>query len=99
MEGSPSMTATHLLFLLAVPFFAAVVSALARRFELNGPVCLGAVGLVVSIAPWIPDYGLEPGVVLLILLPPLLYQAAGETSMASLPGNKRASPLLVMGWG
>lgn len=88
------MQPQHLLFLLAVPFFAVVVSALARRFELNGPLMLVLAGLVVSILPFIPDYHLEPELVLLILLPPLLYQAAVETSVPSLRENKLAIMLL-----
>jgi CPA1 family monovalent cation:H+ antiporter len=43
------MTAQHLLFLLGVPFFSVVVSALARRFDLNGPLVLVVVGLLVSV--------------------------------------------------
>lgn len=88
------MTATHLLFLLAMPFGAVVVSTVARRFELNGPLLLVAAGLVVSSTPWISDYDLDPEVVLLILLPPLLYQAAVETSVPSLRENKYAIMVL-----
>lgn len=91
------MTAQHLLFLLGVPFFSVVVSALARRFELNGPLVLVAVGLLVSITPFIPDYDLEPEFVLMILLPPLLYQAAVETSVPSLRENWSAVLILSVG--
>ncbi|MEZ0108163.1 Na+/H+ antiporter [Catenulispora sp. EB89] len=88
------MTAQHLLFLLGVPFFSVVVSALARRFDLSGPLVLVVVGLLVSIAPFIPDYDLEPEFVLMILLPPLLYQAAVETSVPSLRENWSAVLIL-----
>jgi monovalent cation/hydrogen antiporter len=82
------------LFLLAVPLFAVAVSTLARRLGLNGPLCLVGVGIVVSVAPWIHDYSLDPEFVLLILLPPLLYQAAVETSVPSLKDNKLPIALL-----
>ncbi|NUR30599.1 MAG: Na+/H+ antiporter [Catenulispora sp.] len=88
------MTAQHLLFLLGVPFFSVVVSALARRFELSGPLVLVVVGIVVSIVPFIPDYELQPEFVLMILLPPLLYQAAVETSVPSLRENWSAVLIL-----
>ncbi|NUP50045.1 MAG: Na+/H+ antiporter [Catenulispora sp.] len=88
------MTAQHLLFLLGVPFFSVVVSALARRFELNGSLVLVVIGIVVSIMPFIPDYDLEPEFVLMILLPPLLYQAAVETSVPSLRQNWQAVLIL-----
>ena len=88
------MTAQHLLFLLGVPFFSVVVSAVARRFELNGPLVLVVVGIVVSVIPFIPDYDLEPEFVLMILLPPLLYQAAVETSVPSLRQNWQAVMIL-----
>jgi NhaP-type Na+/H+ or K+/H+ antiporter len=91
------MTAQHLLFLLGVPFFSVVVSALARRFDLNGPLVLVVVGLLVSVAPFIPDYDLEPEFVLMILLPPLLYQAAVETSVPSLRDNWSAVLILSVG--
>ncbi|NUR62547.1 MAG: Na+/H+ antiporter [Catenulispora sp.] len=88
------MTAQHLLFLLGVPFFSVVVSAIARRFELNGSLVLVVVGIIVSVIPFIPDYDLEPEFVLMILLPPLLYQAAVETSVPSLRQNWQAVMIL-----
>jgi CPA1 family monovalent cation:H+ antiporter len=88
------MEAKHLLFLLAVPLSAVVVSTLARRFHLSGPLCLVLVGTAVSVVPWVKDYSLDPEFVLLILLPPLLYQAAVETSVPSLKDNKLPIQLL-----
>ncbi|TDV57156.1 CPA1 family monovalent cation:H+ antiporter [Actinophytocola oryzae] len=58
-----------------------VVTAVARRLDWSEPLCLISAGVVASFVPGVPDYHLEPEVVLVGLLPPLLYSAAVQTSL------------------
>src|SRR4051812_36175966 len=57
------------------------VTAVCRRLDLSSPVVLIAVGVVASYLPFVPDVRLTPDIVLVGLLPPLLYNAALQTSL------------------
>src|SRR5262249_48476082 len=72
------------------------VSALARRLGLLAPILLVVAGLLLSFAP-IPQVRLEPEVVLIGGLPPLLYVAAIETSVPAFRYNLRPILLLAIG--
>ncbi len=72
------------------------VSALARRLGLLAPILLVVAGLLLSFAP-IPQVRLEPEVVLIGVLPPLLYVAAIETSVPAFRYNLRPILLLAIG--
>ncbi|GAA2773215.1 Na+/H+ antiporter [Saccharopolyspora taberi] len=74
-----------------------LVTALARRWGLSEPLTLVVVGLVVSYVPWLPDYQLDPEVVLMLILPPLLYTAALGSSSAGIRANLRPIGLLAFG--
>jgi Na+/H+ antiporter len=65
-----------LLLMLFVVFF----GALARKLKLPYPIVLVIAGLVLSFIPGIPRISLNPDVVFLVFLPPLLYSAAWFTS-------------------
>ncbi|WNV87138.1 Na+/H+ antiporter [Umezawaea sp. Da 62-37] len=67
-----------------------VVSAVARRLDWSAPLCLIAVGVGASYMPGVPEYHLDPEVVLLGLLPPLLYSAAVQTSLIDFRRNRGA---------
>jgi CPA1 family monovalent cation:H+ antiporter len=58
-----------------------LVTAVAERLDWSAPLCLIAVGVAASYLPGVPDYRLDPEVVLIGLLPPLLYSAAIQTSL------------------
>jgi CPA1 family monovalent cation:H+ antiporter len=61
------------------------------------PPLLTLVGLVASFLPFVPQVRLEPEVVLLGILPPLLYAAAIRTSLIDFTANRRAIGLLSVG--
>jgi Na+/H+ antiporter len=84
----------QVLLLLAV---ALLVAALARRRGWSAPLLLVLVGLIASFVPAIPAYDLDPDLVLLVFLPPLLYAAAWESSYLNLRANLRAVGLLSVG--
>ncbi|WP_327401377.1 Na+/H+ antiporter [Streptomyces sp. NBC_01288] len=76
----------------------AVVAAGARRTPVPAPLLLVAVGLVVSYVPGVPDYTLDPEVVLPLLLPPLLYTSATDSSYLDLRAQVRPVALLSVGY-
>ncbi|OIJ67102.1 Na+/H+ antiporter [Streptomyces mangrovisoli] len=76
----------------------AVVAAAARRTPVPAPLLLVTVGLVVSYLPGVPDYTLDPDVVLPLVLPPLLYKEGTESSYLDLRAQMRPVALLSVGY-
>ena len=56
------------------------LTAIANKRKLPYPILLVAAGLVIGFVPQLPDLALDPDVVFVIILPPLLYDAASKTS-------------------
>ncbi|EFF93022.1 MULTISPECIES: Na+/H+ antiporter [Streptomyces] len=83
--------------LLLVAGSAAVAGA-ARRTPVPAPLLLVAAGLAVSYVPGVPDYALDPEVVLPLLLPPLLYTSAIDSSYLDLRAQVRPVALLSVGY-
>ncbi len=73
------------------------VSAVARRYAMLAPIVLVLVGIAGSFLPGLPDIRLDPEIVLLGVLPPLLYVAAIETSVPAFRYNLRPILLLAVG--
>ncbi len=73
-----------LLFLLAL---VVVFAALARRFQTPYPIVLVVGGLALSLLPGIPRVRLNPDVVFLVLLPPLIFATAFHTSWQNMRRN------------
>ncbi|MDC0768076.1 Na+/H+ antiporter [Streptomyces sp. HD] len=76
----------------------AVVAAAARRTPVPAPLLLVAAGLVVSYLPGVPDYTLDPHIVLPLVLPPLLHSAATDSSYLDLRAQLRPVMLLSVGY-
>jgi len=93
--GRKTMDVLPLLLLVAG---SAAVAGAARRTPVPAPLLLVAVGLLVSYVPRVPEYALEPEVVLPLLLPPLLYTAATDSSYLDLRANLRPVALLSVGY-
>jgi monovalent cation/hydrogen antiporter len=72
-------------------------TALAGRLGIPAPLLLIAAGIAASFVPGVPEIHLEPEVVLLGLLPPLLYAAALQTSLVDFNANRR--PILMLSVG
>ncbi|MFG2954396.1 Na+/H+ antiporter [Streptomyces sp. NPDC048291] len=83
--------------LLLVAGSAAIAGA-ARRTPVPAPLLLVAVGLMVSYVPGVPDYTLDPEIVLPLVLPPLLYKEGTESSYLDLRANMRPVALLSVGY-
>lgn len=61
-----------------------LVETLSGRVRLPAPILLVVVGFGVSFIPGVPDYQLAPDFVLGVLLPPLLFGAALESSAVAI---------------
>src|ERR1700748_1495221 len=68
------------LVLLLLLMFVAGFAALARRLHTPYPIVLVIAGLLLSLVPGIPRISLDPDLIFLVVLPPLLYAAAWTTS-------------------
>lgn len=53
-----------------------LATAFGPRFNLAGPLILMALGLGVSLLPFVPALEIDPELILVVVLPPLLYSAA-----------------------
>lgn len=73
------------------------VSAVARVLDAPAPILLVAAGVAASFTPGLPDLRLDPELVLVVLLPPLLYAAALGSSLIDIRENVRAIGLLAVG--
>jgi len=56
------------------------LTAIANKRKLPFPVILVFAGLIIGFVPQLPNLALDPEVVFVIMLPPLLYDAASKTS-------------------
>ena len=70
------------------------LAILAGKLRVPYPITLVAGGAVIGFVPGVPDVQLDPDLVLLIFLPPLLYGAAFFTSLRDLRRNAR--PILLL---
>ncbi|HWJ81924.1 MAG TPA: cation:proton antiporter [Nocardioides sp.] len=82
------------MLLVAIAVTVLAVTALAGKIGFPAPIALILVGWAASYVPWVPEVHLEPEVVLLGLLPPLLYAASLSTSLVDFNANRRPIILL-----
>ncbi|MET9688571.1 Na+/H+ antiporter [Streptomyces sp. NPDC006514] len=84
--------------LVALVAGSAAVAGLARRTPVPAPLLLVAAGLLAAYVPGVPAYALDPHIVLPLLLPPLLYTAAVDSSYLDLRANVRPIAMLSVGY-
>jgi len=75
----------------------AALVTLAGRINLPYPLLLVVGGLILGFVPGLPRVALEPDLIFLIFLPPLLYRDAITTSWRDFRANLRPISLLVFG--
>jgi monovalent cation/hydrogen antiporter len=74
-----------------------LVAGLSRRLGASPPLLMVGIGVVGGYLPIVPDIRLEPDLVLVGLLPPLLYAAAIRTSLVDFRANRTSIALLSVG--
>jgi Na+/H+ antiporter len=75
----------------------AAATLLGRRIRVQASIVLVVIGVGLSFVPGFPVAGLEPDMVLLVILPPLIYAAGVATSWPDFRCNLRAITLLAVG--
>src|SRR5215469_16137096 len=88
--------AVELVF-LSLLAFVVLFAAVARKLNLPYPIVLLLAGLLLSFLPRVPKVTLNPDVIFLIVLPPLLYSAAWVTSWRDFRFNLVSIFMLVFG--
>jgi CPA1 family monovalent cation:H+ antiporter len=83
-------------FLMLLLLAIALLAQLAGRLEVPYPVFLVAGGLAIALVPGVPRLHLEPDVVFLVFLPPLLYAAAFTASPRDLRSHAGRISLLAI---
>lgn len=86
-----------LLIVLGLLFVVIMLVMLAQRLRVAYPIFLVIAGLGISFIPGVPVLQLDPDVIFLLFLPPLLYEAAWYTSWNDFWRWKRAIGLLAFG--
>ncbi len=69
----------------------------ARRLDISYPIVLVLGGLLLALFPRLPEIRLEPEIVFLVFLPPLLYWDALNSSWRDFRDNRRSISLLAIG--
>jgi Na+/H+ antiporter len=69
----------------------------ARRLDISYPIVLVIGGLLLALFPRLPDVRLEPAIVFLVFLPPLLYWDALNSSWRDFRDNRRPISFLAIG--
>jgi CPA1 family monovalent cation:H+ antiporter len=77
---------TIIIFLLAVLLS---LYAFIDKLKLPHPVVLVLVGLLIGFIPFFPNLALDPEVIFVVVLPPLLFDAASQTSWLEFKTNFR----------
>jgi monovalent cation/hydrogen antiporter len=75
----------------------AALVTVARRLNVSYPIVLVIGGLVLALFPRLPEVRLEPDIVFLVFLPPLLYWDALNSSWRDFRDNWRPISLLAIG--
>src|SRR5689334_11481876 len=74
-----------------------VLAVAAPWLRIPAPILFVLGGLVLALLPQVPDVVLEPDVVFLIFLPPLLYRAGFDTSIRDIRSHLQPIVSLAVG--
>jgi CPA1 family monovalent cation:H+ antiporter len=96
MRSVSEIGTVELIFLLLL-LFVVVFGLLARRLGIPYPIVMVMGGLALGFIPAIPDFTLNPDLIFLVVLPPLLYAAAWTTSWRDFRYNLMSIGMLAFG--
>ncbi len=91
------MLQDQLLVVISLLFGIAMLTMLSEKLKISYPILLVISGLLISLIPGMPEIRLQPDLVFLIFLPPLLYAAAWNTSWRDFWKMRRPISLLSFG--
>lgn len=87
----------NLLLIIVLLLAVSLLSMLSEKLRISYPIFLVICGLIIGFIPNVLDITLDPDLVFLIFLPPLLYAAAWNTSWKDFWAFRRAISLLAFG--
>ena len=93
----PSSIALSIQSALVLALLVAGLSVAARRLRFASPLLMLVVGVALAFVPHAPTLVLDPDLVLLVLLPPLLYSSGVGMSWRGFRSNLRPILLLAVG--
>jgi CPA1 family monovalent cation:H+ antiporter len=91
------MLKDSLLLIISLLFVVSMLAMLSDKLRISYPIFLVMAGLGISIIPGIPQIRLDPNIVFIIFLPPLLYSAAWYTPWHEFWQMRRPIGLLAFG--
>ncbi len=91
------MIQENLLLIIFLLFVVSMLVMLGQKLRISYPIFLVIAGLLISLIPGIPHITIDPELVFLIFLPPLLYEAAWYTSWHNFWKWRR--PISLLGFG
>jgi monovalent cation/hydrogen antiporter len=94
-EAPAAATILEIVFLLLI--VSTVLAVVARRIGIPYPVLLVLGGVAIGLIPGLPDIELQPDLVFVLFLPPILYAAGYFTSIPALRAKLQAVTLLAVG--
>ena len=91
------MLQDNLLLIISLLFVVSMLAMLSEKLRISYPIFLVIAGLLISLFPGIPRVSLDPDMVFIIFLPPLLYAGAWNTSWQEFWLLKRPIGMLAFG--
>ncbi|MCH5683329.1 cation:proton antiporter [Niabella sp. W65] len=74
------MIQNYVLIAIAVAFSVIMLVLIGQKLKVAYPIFLVIAGLIISLIPGMPAFQIDPDIVFLIFLPPILFEAAWFTS-------------------
>jgi Na+/H+ antiporter len=87
----------NIALIILLLFGVSFLGVLSKRFKFPFPIALVLSGLLISLVPGLPTITLQPYVVFIVFLPPLLYGAAWNTSWHEFKTYRRSISLAAVG--
>lgn len=94
---APEDTVYGFEIVLGLVVLATIGALLAERLRAPAPSLLALLGLAIGALPGVPDIQLDPQLVALVVLPPLLYAAAAEVAVSDLVPILKSVSVLAVG--
>src|SRR5438309_6833531 len=96
-QGNGPSISSILILVLGLLVAVVALAIIAPRLHIPYTILLVLGGLLLGFVPGLPRFTLDPDVVFLLLLPPLLYSSAWLTSWRDFRANLRPISLLALG--
>ncbi len=96
-QGNGPSISSILILVLGLLVAVVALAIIAPRLHIPYTILLVLGGLLLGFVPGLPRFTLDPDVVFLLLLPPLLYSSAWQTSWRDFHANLRPISLLALG--